>query len=105
VWNRRCAVSHIIFGTYNGRSDTASAVLAQEVETMALTKGMPAPTVGWLLASAFAGALLAAPQISVDEPNYDAGTIVEGEKKKVTHVFTVKNTGDSDLVIKKVRAG
>ena len=40
------------------------------------------------LALCFASTLWSGPKISVDETEFDAGTIIEGEKKKITHVFT-----------------
>lgn len=43
------------------------------------------------------------PQITIDVPNYDVGEIYEGEK--ISHNFTIKNTGTTDLNIKDVKAG
>ncbi|NLL12550.1 MAG: DUF1573 domain-containing protein [Fibrobacter sp.] len=46
----------------------------------------------------------AAPMISVDSVDFDAGTVYEGAGKSVKHTFTIKNTGDESLVIQKIRA-
>jgi len=43
------------------------------------------------------------PRISFDATEYDAGEVWEGEK--VSHTFTVKNTGTAQLNINSVRAG
>lgn len=51
-------------------------------------------------ASVFAGAV-----ISVDQAEYDIGTILEGSTAEVTHEFKIRNTGDEKLVIEKVRPG
>jgi hypothetical protein len=51
------------------------------------------------------GALLASPMITVEKPDFDAGTIREGAQKEVSHVFIVKNTGDSTLRITDARPG
>jgi hypothetical protein len=47
----------------------------------------------------------AGPMISVDIEEFDAGTIKAGTAASVKHVFKVKNTGDSALVIRDVRPG
>lgn len=52
-----------------------------------------------------AGSVSAKPQIKVENPNFDAGTVVEGVLEHVEHSFAVKNTGDEPLKISKVRAG
>ncbi len=52
-----------------------------------------------------AGILCAAPEISVDSATYDLGVIYEGKTPTATHVFKVKNTGDSTLFIKSVKPG
>lgn len=44
---------------------------------------------------------LAAPQLAVEQPQYNFGTIVQGTR--VDHVFTLKNTGDTPLLIKQVK--
>lgn len=62
-----------------------------------------------LFTSALAGILLvswatlapAAPEIGVDQPVFNFGTIPQG--KKVEHVFTLRNKGDMPLVINSVR--
>jgi copper(I)-binding protein len=43
----------------------------------------------------------AAPEIVIDQPSYDFGTIPQG--KKVEHVFTLRNAGDAPLIINNVR--
>ena len=45
---------------------------------------------------------LAAPEISVEKPVYDFGTVTQGQK--VDHVFTLKNRGDEPLAIKEIRS-
>jgi hypothetical protein len=45
------------------------------------------------------------PKILVDKPEIDVGVIPEGKQKVVEAVFIVKNTGDTTLVIKKVKPG
>ena len=60
--------------------------------------------VGLALAGLTSG-LLASPMISVDNADVNIGTIIEGKQKMVEHVFKIKNTGDSVLVIKQVRPG
>jgi hypothetical protein len=52
-----------------------------------------------------AGLLSAAPNISVDSATFDLGVIYEGKMPSATHVFKVKNTGDSTLFIKSVKPG
>jgi hypothetical protein len=44
---------------------------------------------------------VAAPEISVDRPAYDFGSISQGEK--VEHVFIIRNKGNTPLSIKSVR--
>lgn len=65
-----------------------------------------------LLLGAIAGALLAtsgckraagAPAIACDEPEYNYGTVAEGEEIK--HVFTVKNRGTGPLKIISAKGG
>ncbi len=43
------------------------------------------------------------PKIEIKEMRHDFGTVVEGTT--VSHVFEVRNTGNEQLVIKKVKAG
>jgi hypothetical protein len=59
------------------------------------------------MAAAFGGAawVFASPEISVDTATYDLGVIYEGKMSSATHVFKVKNTGDSTLFIKSVKPG
>jgi hypothetical protein len=45
------------------------------------------------------------PQISPDAEEFDAGTIKAGAVSSVKHVFKIKNTGDSVLVIRDARPG
>lgn len=45
------------------------------------------------------------PMISVDTEEFDAGTLKASSTGSVKHVFKVKNTGDSVLVIRDVRPG
>ena len=42
-----------------------------------------------------------APNIEVDEPSYDFGEVETGET--IEHTFTVKNSGDAELVISRVK--
>jgi hypothetical protein len=49
--------------------------------------------------------LLASPMIFIDTMEYNAGTIREGTKQELIHIFTVKNTGDSTLRITDARPG
>ena len=49
----------------------------------------------WVTAAA------AAPEMAVDQPAFDFGAIYQG--KKVEHIFTLRNSGDSPLIIKSVR--
>ena len=51
---------------------------------------------------AIAGTVCAAPEIYVEEPIYDFGSILEGFA--VTHVFIIQNTGNQTLVIERVAA-
>jgi hypothetical protein len=46
-------------------------------------------------------AAAAAPEMAVDQPAFDFGSIYQG--KKVEHIFTIRNSGDSPLIIKSVR--
>jgi hypothetical protein len=41
----------------------------------------------------------------IDSPDFDAGAIRENTVSSVKHVFKVKNTGDSVLVIKEIKPG
>ncbi|MCZ6765933.1 MAG: hypothetical protein O7D32_03290 [bacterium] len=43
------------------------------------------------------------PQILIANPNYDFGRLFEAET--YTHVFQVKNTGESELKIARVKPG
>ena len=43
------------------------------------------------------------PQMAIDDLNYDAGTVWEGEE--VVHTFVIKNKGDAQLDITKVKPG
>ena len=43
------------------------------------------------------------PQISMDATLHDVGEIYEGER--IVHSFTIKNTGTTQLNIKRVKAG
>lgn len=45
------------------------------------------------------------PQISADAEEFDAGNIKGGAVSSVKHVFKIKNTGDSVLVIRDARPG
>jgi len=47
----------------------------------------------------------ASPQISVDSATFELGTIYDGALPSATHVFKVKNTGDSVLRIQQVKPG
>src|SRR5512133_1389590 len=48
--------------------------------------------------------VIGAPMISVDSSDFDAGSMFQGDVKKVEHTFIVKNTGDSTLTINRVKA-
>ncbi|HEX3018898.1 MAG TPA: DUF1573 domain-containing protein [Chitinispirillaceae bacterium] len=48
--------------------------------------------------------LSAAPVISVDSIDFDAGIVYEGTNKVIKHAFILKNTGDKPLVIERVKA-
>jgi len=48
---------------------------------------------------------VAAPIIEIDSPSIDVGTIREGGISKIRHVFIIKNRGDENLIINKVKAG
>ncbi len=50
-------------------------------------------------------ATIAKPMVTVANEAYDAGTIVEGSRERVTHRFKLKNTGDEPLKILRVRPG
>ncbi len=43
------------------------------------------------------------PKITIDTTLYDAGKVDEGDR--ITHTFTVKNTGTAELTIKDVKPG
>jgi hypothetical protein len=45
------------------------------------------------------------PKIAVDTADINYGTIMEGQVASIKHVFKIKNTGDSVLLIKSVKAG
>lgn len=64
-----------------------------------MTKALLATIVSCL---AIAGAVYGSPQIHVEEPIYDFGSILEGFA--VTHVFTIENVGDEALEILSVSA-
>lgn len=49
----------------------------------------------------FPASALAAPEIAIEHPHYNFGTIVQGTK--VNHTFTLKNAGDTPLLIKQVK--
>jgi len=55
---------------------------------------------GWILSSVTA---YAAPQIWVEQTEYDFGVVVEGES--VSHVFVLENRGAEELTIDRVRTG
>jgi hypothetical protein len=48
--------------------------------------------------------VISAPMISVDSLDFDAGSMYQGDVKKLEHTFIIKNTGDSTLTISKVKA-
>ena len=54
-----------------------------------------------LLSFAMSATALAAPQLVVEQPHYNFGTVLQG--KAVDHVFILKNGGDSPLQIKQVK--
>lgn len=56
-----------------------------------------------LLVGALAAGAAAAPEIHVDKPIAELGTIIEGDKPSVTWV--IQNKGDADLVIDRTVAG
>ncbi|HUI92392.1 MAG TPA: hypothetical protein VLX68_09125 [Chitinivibrionales bacterium] len=45
------------------------------------------------------------PLISADADEFDAGTIKKGTVSSAKHMFKIKNTGDSVLVIREARPG
>jgi hypothetical protein len=57
------------------------------------------------IALGFSTVLLASPMITVENPDFNAGTIREGIQKEVSHVFIVRNMGDSTLRITDARPG
>ena len=54
-----------------------------------------------IFSACFAGAALAAPELAVDQPVHDFGTVVQG--KKVDHIFKFRNRGDATLNVARVR--
>jgi uncharacterized protein involved in response to NO len=50
-------------------------------------------------------ATFSSPEISVDSANFDLGVLRAGKLTSVKHVFKIKNTGDSVLVIKQIKPG
>jgi hypothetical protein len=64
-------------------------------------------SIGFFVATVFAlsGTVIAAPIISIDEIEKDAGIILEGTTKQAEYEFKIKNTGDSTLIISQVRPG
>lgn len=58
----------------------------------------------FLAAIALLSSLSAAPQISVDQKEFDFGTIQEGTGT-IEHTFKITNTGDETLKIQKVKPG
>lgn len=69
-----------------------------------LCKAYPKSGLALTLAGVAAVAF-AAPHIAVDSSTFDLGTIYEGKMSTATHVFRVKNIGDSVLRIKQVKPG
>ena len=49
--------------------------------------------------------LIAGAVISVDTADIDLGSVLEGQTPVVVHQYKIKNTGDSVLLIKRVKAG
>jgi hypothetical protein len=45
------------------------------------------------------------PMIAVDSAEFDFGAIKAGSVSSLKHVFKIKNTGDSVLVIKEIKPG
>lgn len=45
------------------------------------------------------------PKIAVDTAEFNAGTIIEGQVPSIKHLYKIKNTGDTVLRIKSVKAG
>jgi hypothetical protein len=61
-----------------------------------------------IMCAAFFGALcwaqgLSGPNMVLDETDFDAGQVLQGEV--IEHAFTVRNSGDQALEIKKVNPG
>jgi len=59
----------------------------------------------WMFSLLVAGAspaLAQGPQLTLDNPDFQFGDILQGEK--LEHVFTFRNTGDENLVINSVRS-
>jgi hypothetical protein len=71
-----------------------------------VTRTLKVAVIGVLLATAMplaASAQVANPKIVIEEPRYDLGEIYEQDVYK--HKFEVKNAGDAELVIKRVKPG
>lgn len=54
-----------------------------------------------IISLAWGGAAFAAPQVAIDRPTHDFGSISQG--KKLEHTFVIKNKGDAPLTIRSVR--
>ncbi len=57
-----------------------------------------------ILIATITSLLTAAPQLTVDQPIFDFGTIQEGNRT-IEHAFKITNTGDETLKIQKVKPG
>jgi len=60
------------------------------------------PLLGLLGSLFVATSALAAPELTVEQGAYNFGTVAQG--KKVQHTFTIRNTGDSPLQIRQLKA-
>lgn len=50
-------------------------------------------------------ALFASPMVQVDSLDANLGAIIEGQVTSAKHIFKLKNTGDSALIILSVKPG
>lgn len=53
----------------------------------------------------FLSNLYATAYIEIDSAIYNAGSIREDKVKKIEHSFRIRNIGNSDLIIEKVKPG
>jgi hypothetical protein len=58
-----------------------------------------------IAAIVFPAALFASPMVQIDTVDAKLGNIYEGQQTSAKHVFKLKNTGDSVLLIQSVKPG